>query len=270
MNDSRLVRIDQAVADHVNSGDSVFLGGFGHCVPYALAREVMRQEITDLTLVKSGADVVADELVAAGAVRKLVVGYVGNPGVGLAHAVSRARAAGTLEVEEWTNFTIILRLHAARLGLPFLPTRVLRAGDLPRVLGNLIGSVRCPFTGEELTAVPALVPDVALIHAQRASVDGAVQLWGVMGDTVIGAAAARRVVVSAEEIVSGDTIRERPELTILSGPRVVAVCHVADGARPSYVAGHYGRDDAAFREYDAVARDPERLTQHLAGVGVPL
>lgn len=264
MTHRRLVDAATAVADHVHAGDTVFLGGFGHCVPYGLAREVVRQGITGLTVVKTGADVVLDEMVAGGVVDAVVAGYVGNPGVGLAHAYTRARAAGDLEVEEWTNFTIALRLEAARLGLPFLPTRVLRDGDLPRALGDRLGTVRCPFTGEDLTAVPALEPDVALVHAQRATVDGAVQLWGVVGDTLTGARAARRIVVSVEEVVSADEVREWPDRTVLSGPRVVAVCHLPGGARPSYVHGVHGRDDAAFADHDRVSRDPDRLAEHLA------
>lgn len=268
MSRSRLVELAEAVADHVRPGDTVFLGGFGHSVPYGLAHEVLRQRITGLTVVKAGADIVLDELVAGGAVAKVIAGYVGNPGIGLAHGYARARAARTIEVEEWTNFSVVLRLEAARLGLPFLPTRVLRDGDLPSLLGERLATVICPFTGEPLTAVPALVPDVALVHAQRATAEGMVQLWGVAGDTVTGARAARRVVVTVEEIVPADQVRDWPESTILSGPQVAAICHLPGGAEPSYVAGYHGRDDAAFRRYDETSRDPDRLAEHLSALAV--
>jgi glutaconate CoA-transferase, subunit A len=253
----------EAIATNVGDGDTVFVGGFGHLIPFAAAHEIMRQGRRDLTVCRSGADIVVDELIGAGAVGRVIVGWIGNPGIGLAHAFTRAVAAGTIEVEEWTNFAMLLRLHAGALGVPFLPTYTLRGGDVPGASAD-VRTVTCPFTGAALAAVPALRPDVALIHAQRASASGDVQMWGILGDTVVGAMASARIVVTVEELVDEQVIRSAPERTVIPGYRVAAVCVVPGGARPSYAMGYYGRDDAAYRTYDQVARDPAALAAYLA------
>lgn len=251
-----------AIAEHVQDGDTVFLGGFGHAVPTAAVHELIRQGRRDLTIVRSGCDIAVDQLIAAGCVARLVFGWVGNPGIGLAHAFRRAVAAGSVEYEEWTNFSLVLRLEAQRLGVPFLPARVLRAGDAASALPGL-RSITCPYTGEDLTAVPALEVDVAIVHAQRADTSGNVQLWGVKGDTATGALAAGRVIATVEEVVPEDVVLDQPDLTIVPGHRVAAVVEVPFGAHPSYVDGHYGRDDAHYARYDEVARTEEGLAAYL-------
>lgn len=251
-----------AVAEHVRDGDTVFLGGFGHAVPTAAVHELIRSRRRDLTVVRSGCDIAVDLLIARGCVRRLVFGWIGNPGIGLAHAFRRAVARGELELEEWTNFSLVLRLEATRLGVPFLPARVLRAGDTRRHLPD-VDDVVCPYTGEHLTAVPALPIDVAVIHAQRADQDGNVQLWGVRGDTRSGALAARRVVATVEEVVAPEVIESTPNLTIVPAERVAAVVAVPWGAHPSYVDGYYGRDDAHYADYDRRARTEEGLEDYL-------
>ncbi|ROT97809.1 CoA transferase subunit A [Histidinibacterium lentulum] len=250
------------VRDHVRPGQTLFLGGFGHAVPFALGQEIVRQGIGGLTLCRSGADILFDQMIAAGVVRRVIFGYVGNPGVGLGHAFRRAVAAGTLELEEWTNFAMILRLHAGRLGVPFLPARILGIGDQTPATAAA-ARIACPYTGTELTAIPALVPDVALIHAQQADDEGNVQLWGVDGDTVEGALASERILVTVERIVPAATLRAAPERTRLPAHRVTAVAEVPWGAHPSWVDGAYGRDDAHYRDYDAVSRDPATLDRWL-------
>lgn len=252
----RVTTLREAIAEHVADGDTVFLGGFGHAVPTAAAHELIRQGRRDLTLVRSGCDIVVDQLVARGCVSRLVFGWVGNPGIGLAHAFRRAHAEGAITIEEWTNFSLVLRLEAARLGVPFLPSRVLRAGDARSALPG-VADVTCPYTGEALTAVPAIPVDVALVHAQRADAHGNVQLWGVRGDTVTGALAARRVVATVEEIVDRERVLASPHLTVVPAHRVAAVVEVPFGAHPSYVDGHYGRDDAHYVAYDRASRTPE-------------
>ncbi len=250
-------------ADHVSDGDVVFLGGFGHAVPYALGHELIRAGKRDLTICRSGADILADQLIAAGCVSKVIFGWIGNPDVGIAHAFRRAVADGSIDWEEWTNWSMVLRLQAAAWGVPFLPARVLAAGDAQTVLPNL-RRIDCPYTGEELTAIPALEPDVALIHAQRADTRGNVQLWGVVGDTVVGALASKRVLVTVEEIVEPSVIDGDPNRTVLPAHRVTAISAVRWGAHPSYVEGYYTRDNAHFRSYDAAARTPEGLAGHLS------
>lgn len=260
---TRVTSLAQSVADHVADGDTVFLGGFGHAVPSATVHELIRQRKRDLTLVRSGSDILVDMLIARDCLRKVVFGWIGNPSIGLAHAFRRAVATGAIEYEEWTNFSLVLRLEAARLGVPFLPGRILRAGDVRSGLPAL-RDVTCPYTGEELTAIPAIDIDVALIHGQRADTEGNVQLWGVRGDTVTGAMAARRVIATVEEIVEQGVIQATPNLTIVPAHRVAAVSVVPWGAHPSYTQDHYVRDDAHYLEYDRASRTPEGLEGYLA------
>jgi glutaconate CoA-transferase subunit A len=249
----------EAVARHVRDGDCVFLGGFGQCVPFALGHEVIRQRRRGLAICRTGADILADQMIAAGAVARVIVGWLGNPGIGLGHAFRRAAEAGGIAIEETSNFGLLLRLHAAALGVPFLPTRSLRQGDVPGADPDRHRTVACPYTAEALTALPALVPDVALIHAHRADAAGNVQMDGLVGDTIEGATASRTVIASVERIVTEAEIRAGPQTTILPSFRVAAVVHAPGGAWPSYVHGQYGRDDAAYAAYDTVARDPARL-----------
>ena len=259
-----------ALRDLVGDGDTVFFGGFGHAIPFAAGHELIRQERNDLTLCRSGADILFDQLIAAGCVSKVIVGWIGNPGIGLAHSFSRALASNEVEIEEWTNFSLVLRLHAAALGVPFLPTRVLRPGDAADAAG-LVERIEDPFTGESLAAVPALAPDVAVVHAQRADHEGNVQMWGVIGDSVEGALASRRVIATVAEIVDRDTVTRDPNRTVLPGYRVDAVCHVPWGAHPSYVQDHYRRDDAFYLDYDRLSRTAEGVSEFLTErvLGVP-
>jgi glutaconate CoA-transferase subunit A len=250
----KLVPLEEAVRRHLHDGDTVFVGGFGQCIPFAIGHEIVRQGLKNLVLCRSGADILFDLLIAAGCVAKVIVGYLGNPGIGLAHAFRRAAEAGTIEVEDWTNFAMVLRLHAAALGVPFLPAAV------------KVRTVTCPYSGEELSAIPALQPDVALLHAQCADADGNLQLFGLPGDSVEGALASRKVIATVEEIVAPETIRQRPDRTVVPGFRVEAVSHVPFGAYPAYVDGYYGRDDRAYEEWDALARDPAALGDWIEAV----
>ena len=254
----KLMALDEAVRRYVHDGNTVFVGGFGQCIPFACAHEVVRQGRRDLVLCRSGADILFDLLIAAGCVRRAVFGYLGNPGIGLAHAFRRAAEAGTIEIEDWTNFAMVLRLHAGALGVPFLPAATLLVGDIRAACD--VRETSCPFTGERLAAIPALCPDVALIHAQRADAQGNLQLFGLPGDSVDGAMASERIIATVEQIVSREAIRAVPDRTIVPGFRVSAVSHVPWGAWPSYVDGYYGRDDDAYVAWDRLARSPERLS----------
>jgi glutaconate CoA-transferase subunit A len=256
----KLISLKDAVSEHIPDGSTVFVGGFGQCVPFAAAHEIIRQQRKNLVLCRSGADILFDLLIAAGCVRKVIFGYIGNPGVGLAHAFRRAVEAGEIEVEDWTNFAMVLRLHAGALGVPFLPTATLAGGDTPTTSID-IRSINCPFTGEALTAVPALTPDVAIIHGQLADEDGNVQLSGLSGDTQDGALASKTIIATAERIVSRKKISLHPDRTIVPGFRVAAVCHVPWGAYPAYVEGFYGRDDETYFEWDKLARDASKLNE---------
>jgi glutaconate CoA-transferase subunit A len=252
-----------AVAGNVRDGDLVFVGGFGQGVPFALGREIVRQGRRDLALCRTGADILFDILVAAGCASRVIFGWYGNPGIGLSHVLRRAVADGSLAVAETSNFGLLLGLHAARLGVPFLPARILMDGDLPAHAPGL-STVICPFTGETLSAIAAIRPDVAIIHAQQADPAGNVQLWGIRGDTVEGAEAARRVICTVERIVPTEVIAEAPSQTILSASMVTAVALAPFGAYPSYVEGHYDRDDDAYRAFEAMSRKPDALAAHIA------
>lgn len=262
--------MEEAVRHYLPSNSLVFVGGFGQAVPFAIGREIMRQRVTGLTLCRTGADIFFDQLVAAGAASEIIVGWFGNPGIGLSHICRRAQQDEQLVIRETSNFALLLRLEAAALGVPFLPTWTLDGGDLPAFADQ--ATITCPFTGETLRAVPALRPDVAIIHAQRADRAGNVQLWGITGDTVTGARASRRVICSVEEIVSEDVIRAEPGKTVLPGYRVDAVVESPWGAWPSYVHGHYDRDDEYYRQWDRLSRNPEWVAgeiQALRGGMIP-
>jgi len=259
----KLTSLARAIAQNVRDGDTVFVGGFGHLVPFAAAHEILRQRISRLAICRSGADILFDQMIAAGAVARVTFGYLGNPGLGLGHAFRRAAQDGTVEIDEWTNFSIMLRLHAGRMGVPFMPARIMQIGDSPSG-GRGLMTVTCPYSGDELAAIPALVPDVALVHAQQADASGNVQIWGVDGDTVEGALASKRIVVTVERIVERSAIAAAPERTRIPAHRVSAIAEVAWGAHPSYAAGFYSRDDEHFREFDRISRDTGELDGWLA------
>lgn len=265
---AKISTLDAMVREHVRDGDTLFVGGFGQNVPFAIGAEIVRQRRRDLTLCRTGADILFDIMIAAGVARKVIVGWIGNPGIGLNHAFTRALRDGKIQIEESSNFAVLLRLMAGGLGIPFMPTRTLAGGDVPARLKSVL-PMRCPFTDESLMAVRALVPDVAIVHVQRADPEGNLQSWGVLGDTLEGAAAARKVIATVEEIVETGVIREAPEKTIIPGWRVEAVSRVEFGAYPSYSQDYYDRDDDFYRNYDRLARqapDLERwIDEHIHG-----
>jgi glutaconate CoA-transferase subunit A len=251
-----------AVRLFVNDRDTVFLGGFGQGVPFAIVHELIRQHRRELTLCRTGADIAFDLLVAAGSTRKVIFGWYGNPGIGLSHVLRRAVEKKSLDIEESSNFGILLRLHAAALGVPFLPTHTLRAGDVANASDRVV-EIRCPFTQEPLSAVPALSPDVAIIHAQEADILGNVRMRGIIGDTLEGAKASKRTICSVERIVPTSDLTADPNSTVLPAHFVSAICHVPWGAHPSYVQGEYDRDDGFYYEFDQMSRDAEKLANYL-------
>ncbi|MCC5036750.1 CoA transferase subunit A [Streptomyces sp. WAC 00631] len=247
--------LHDAVAELIHDGDTVAMEGFTHLIPFAAAHEVIRQGITDLTLVRMTPDVVYDQLIGAGLVRKLVFSWGGNPGVGSLHRFRDAVENGwprPLELDEHSHAGMANRYVAGASGLPFAVLRGYRGSDLA-TRTDTVSTVTCPFTGEELAAVRALNPDVTVIHAQQADRDGNVQLWGLTGVQKEAALAARRVLVTVEEIV--ETLEPRPRGIVLPGWVVTAVAHVPGGAHPSYAAGYSVRDNDAYAAWDPVSRD---------------
>ncbi|MEX2152292.1 MAG: CoA-transferase [Gemmatimonadaceae bacterium] len=260
MTDGKLVPMREAIAAHVQDGDSVALEGFTHLICFAAAHEIIRQRRRDLTLCRLTPDLVADQMIAAGCVSKLVFSWAGNPGVGSLHAFRRS--ASQLELDEYSHFGMVGRFAAGAAGLPFWPLRDYDGTDLPRVNPN-IRQVTCPFTGEQLAAVPALTPDVAIVHCQRSDAEGNAQMWGVLGVQKEAAFAAERVIVVAEEIVEASMVRSDPNRTVIPGFIVDAVVHEPWGAHPSYVQGYYDRDNDFYVRWEAVSRDEAQLRQYL-------
>lgn len=249
-----------AIADNVADGDTVALEGFTHLIPYAAAHELIRQGQRDLTLIRMTPDVVYDQIIGMGRVSKLVFSYAGNPGVGLLRRLRDAVENGWprgIELEEHSHSALAHAYEAGAAGLPCAVLRGYVGAGLPEVNPN-IRSVTCPFTGEVLAAVPALRPDVTVIHAQRANRDGDVLAEGIIGVQKQAALAARRVVVTVEEVV--DTFEGlHPNACVLPRWTLTAIAVVPGGAHPSYAHGYYRRDNAAYLAWDGIAADRERF-----------
>ena len=259
---SKVVTLREAVAAHVHDGDTLAIEGFTHLISFAAGHEVIRQGRRGLTLARLTPDLVYDQLVAAGCASKLVFSWLGNPGVGSLHAIRRSIEAGELELEEYSHHGMVARYSAGASHLPFFPLRSYDGSDL-EAANPRIQRVASPYDGEEIAVVPPLNPDVTIIHAQRADADGNVQAWGIVGVQREAALAATRVIAVVEELVDGSVIRSDPDRTLLPGTVVDAVCVEPFGAHPSFTQGHYDRDNAFYRDWDPISRDPGRLSAWL-------
>lgn len=260
----KLLTMAEAVRRHVHDSDSVIIEGFTHLINFAAGHEIIRQQRTDLTLCRMTSDVIYDQMIGAGCARKLVFSWAGNPGAGGLYGFRRAVEKGTprpLEIEEYTHFGMAARLAAGAARLPFLPFRSPSSSELPRV-NPQIRTVRCPFTDEELAAVPALRPDVAIIGVQRADARGNSQIWGVTGVQKEAAFAAHTVVVVAEEIVEEQVIRSDPNRTVIPDLVVDAVVHEPWGNHPSFAQGYYDRDNDFYVRWQET-KDPEKFDRYL-------
>ena len=250
-----LTTLAEAVAAHVHDGDTVAFEGFTHLIPHAAGHEVIRQARRNLTLVRMTPDVVYDQLIGAGCAERLVFSWGGNPGVGSLHRFRDAVEQGwphPLALEEHSHAGMATRYVAGASGLPFGVLRGYVGTDLMRHTSSL-APIACPFTGEQLTAVPALNPDVAVIHAQQADRQGNVQLWGLVGVQKEAVLAARRSIATVEEIV--DRLTPRADAVVLPSWVVDAVCEVPGGAHPSFAIGYSTRDNAFYRAWDDISRD---------------
>jgi glutaconate CoA-transferase, subunit A len=258
---AEITSLREAVADLVHDGDTVALEGFTHLIPTLAGHEIIRQERRDLTLVRMTPDLVYDQMIGMGVARKLVFSWGGNPGVGSLHRFRDAVENGwpqPLEVDEHSHAGMANRYVAGASHLPFAALRGYQGSSLS-AKSDTISTVTCPFTGEELAAVAALNPDVAVIHAQQADRDGNVQLWGILGVQKEAVLAAERAIVTVEEVV--DTLEPRPGAIVLPGWVVSAVAHVPGGAHPSYAAGYSTRDNVFYGEWDAISRDRETFSR---------
>lgn len=255
-----ITSLREAIAGLVRDGDFVALEGFTHLISFAAGHEIIRQGKKNLALVRMTPDVIYDQLIGAGCARKLQFSWGGNPGVGSLHRLRDAVEKNwpqPLEIEEHAHAGMAAAYAAGASGLPFGLLRGYLGSDLPKFNTN-IKFIDCPFTGEKLAAIPAIRPDVTVIHAQKADRQGNVLLWGVTGVQKEAVLAAKRAIVTVEEIV--DDLQAPMNAVVLPKWTVSAVCEVKGGAFPSYALGYYQRNNAFYKQWDAVARDRESFT----------
>ena len=260
---AEIVSLADAVRLAVRDGDTVAMEGFTHLIPFAAGHEVIRQRRCELTLIRMTPDVIYDQLIGAGCVRKLIFSWGGNPGVGSLHRFRDAVENGwpaPLEIEEHSHAGMANRYVAGASGLSFAVLRGYAGTGLVEQTAT-IKPITCPFTGETLMAVSALNPDVAIIHAQQADRRGNVQLWGLAGVQKEAVLAARRAVVTVEEIV--DELTDRPQAVVLPSWTISYVARVPNGAHPSYAAGYTERDNDYYQAWDPISRDRETFTTWL-------
>jgi glutaconate CoA-transferase subunit A len=269
----QIVPLSEAVHAFVRDGDVVALEGFTHLIPFAAGHEIIRQQRRNLTLVRMTPDVIYDQLIGVGAAKKLVFSWGGNPGVGSLHRLRDAVEKDwpvPLEVEEHSHAGMAAAYAAGASGLPFGVLRGYLGSDLPKYNGN-VRFIDCPFTGERLAAVPAIRPDVTIVHAQKADRRGNVLLWGVTGvqkEAVL--AATRAAIVTVEEVVDRlEPPHAARNAVVLPNWVVKAVCEVRGGAFPSYALGYYPRNNAFYKRWDPVSRDRDTfnvwIDRHIRG-----
>jgi glutaconate CoA-transferase subunit A len=268
---AELVSLDEAIARTVGDGDSVALEGFTHLIPFAAGHEVLRQGRRELELIRMTPDILYDQMIGVGAARKLVFSYGGNPGVGSLHRFRDAIEHNwphAIALEEHSHAGMANRYVAGASRLPFAVMRGYAGTDLPA--HTRVKPITCPFTGERLTAVPALSPDVTIIHAQEADRNGNVQLWGIPGVQKEAVLAAERAVVTVERIV--ETLEPRPGGVVIPGWVIDYVAQAPGGSQPSYALGITERDNDFYREWDLISREREQFLAWMKEhglVGVP-
>ena len=250
--------LEAAIAEILRDGDRVAFEGFTHLIPHAAAHEAIRQGRKDLTLIRMTPDIVYDQMIGMGCAKKLVFSFAGNPGVGLLRRLRDAVENGwpnPIEIEEHSHAAMANAYEAGAAGLPSAVFRGYIGAELKRVNPN-IKSVTCPFTGEELACVPALRPDVGIIHAQKADRQGNILIEGIIGVQKEAVLASRRSLVTVEEIVE-DFADIHPNACILPHWTIASIAHVPGGAHPSYAHGYYARDNAAYVAWDEVSGNRE-------------
>ena len=258
---NKIMPLADAVARHVKDGQTIAMEGFTHLIPFAAGHEVIRQQRRDLLLVRMTPDIIYDQVIGMGCARGLMFSWGGNPGVGSIHRFRDAIENNwphPLAIQEHSHADMAGRYQAGASGLPFSVLRGYVGSDLPKHNPN-IRTITCPFTGEKLAATPAINPDVAIIHAQRADRRGNVMIHGIVGIQKEAVLAARAAIVTVEEIV--DDLEAPMNACFLPHWVLSAVCHVPRGAHPSYAHGYYGRDNAFCKAWDAVSRDRNTFTE---------
>src|SRR3990170_2751170 len=259
MDAHKVMPMKEAVSKFVRDGDTAYLAGFTHLIPFAAGHEIIRQKKKDLTLCRATPDIIYDQMIAAGCAKKLVFSYAGNPGVGSLRCFRRALEKGVpqgIEIEEYPHFGLSGRLFAGATNMPFLPVRTNAGSDLP-ANNPRIRAVTDPYTGDEVSVVPPLRPDVAVVHVQRCDAAGNAHIWGIVGEQKDAAFASKRVIISAEEIVDEEIIRSDPNRTLIPDFIVSAVVQEPWCAHPSYTQGYYDRDNEFYVSWDDITKEHE-------------
>ena len=262
----KIFSMKEAVSQFIEDGDSIGMGAaLEAAIPFGVGHEIVRQKKKDLTLIGPISDMLFDQIIGSGCVKKVIAAWVGNVIMGVGYNMRRAIEEGIprkIEIDDYTNFTISLALHAGALGIPFIPTRsLLGTGMMSEA--QPFKEMECPYTREKLALVPALKPDVAVVQAQRADEEGNTHFWGGSGVTKEAALAARKVLVVVEEIVSKKAIRRDPNRTLIPGFLVSAVIQEPWGAHPSPMQGYYNRDHEKYMSYHQESKEREGYVKWL-------
>lgn len=268
---AEIVSLSQAIRELVRDGNQVALEGFTHLIPFAAGHEIIRSGKRDLTLIRLTPDLIYDQMIGMGCARKLIFSWGGNPGVGSLHRLRDAvekQWPRSLELDERTHAAMAASYTAGASGLPVAVLKGFVGTSLSGINPN-IRYLECPFSGMRLAAVPAIRPDVTVIHAQKADKRGNVLLWGIIGVQKEIALAARKLIVTVEEIV--DELAAWPNACVLPGWAVTAVCPVPGGAHPSYAHGYYERDNRFYRQWEDISRSRETfaawMQRHIVNTG---
>lgn len=265
LNTNKITSMREAIQECVKPGCELYIEGFTHLISFAAGHEIIRQGIGNLTAIRLTPDLVYDQLIEAGLVKKLVFSWAGNPGVGSLHALrrySQKDSTQKLELEEYSHFGMVARLLAGSSGLPFWPLKNYEGTHIAQS-NSKIKSIHCPYTQEKFATVPALHPEVVIIHVQRADAEGNAQVWGLMGTQKEAAFAAKKVIIIAEEIISTQDIRRDPNRTLIPGILVDHVVHEPWGCHPSYAQGYYDRDNDFYVKWDDISRESKSYQDYL-------
>lgn len=258
----KVMSLPSAVKKFIKDGDSLYLAGFTHLIPFGVAHEIIRQGRKNLTLCRATPDLIYDQMIYAGCAKKAVFSWSGNPGVGMLRGFRKKVEEGLLEIEEYTHFGMGTRLLAGAHGISFYPLKSIKGTDLTKY-NPMIKTIKCPYSGDEVTVVPALNPDIGVVHAQRADREGNAQIWGIIGEQQEVAFASKKLIVTVEEIVEESVIRSDPSRTVIPGFLVDAVVEMPWGAHPSYAQGYYDRDNSFYLEWDGISKSEERVKDWL-------